>query len=335
MIVRWLAAGAAIVLIGAQAAAVGNSLRAIAASYYEGAGRIAILTGRDSTMDYYQRLLDDADLFNVPAPGHYTAEAWQQLVETESQLDISLATQLLHQSFQPMATIRGLGETFVRSSKDGTMQPVAIYVPSGYSPGNPAPLIVFLHGRLQAESHLIAPRFIADLSEQTGTIVVAPYGRGYYDFRDSASDVYDAFDAANRAFTIDRAKRYLAGYSMGGFSAFNIAPMHPSDWAAVMCIAGSLLASRASRVTTLLSNTRFYVLTGTGDDNVPTAFPTATAIFLRDSGLRVTFYAQPDGTHALSSLQPILSRAWADMERGVVRLPTGLAGGADLPEAEP
>ncbi|MGB8965635.1 MAG: hypothetical protein WCB99_08340 [Candidatus Cybelea sp.] len=334
MTLRAVAAGAAILaLTGAATSSVDTTLRSVAASYYAKAGQIAILTGRDSTMDYYQRLLDDADFLNAPPPSYYTPAIWRRLELASSQLDLSLANQLLQQSFRPMASIRGLGETFVRSSKDGTLQPVAVYVPSGYSPEHPAPLLVFLHGRLQAESHLIAPQYIDDLAEQTGTIIVAPYGRGYYDYRGSESDVYDAADAASRAFTIDASRRYLAGYSMGGFALFRIAPMRATDWSAVMCISGSLLASRARRITAEMAHTRFYVLTGARDDTVPTMFSIDTALFLRDSGLAVTFYSQPDGTHLLYSLRSILSQAWNDMERGAVRLPSDLTGHGALPEA--
>jgi pimeloyl-ACP methyl ester carboxylesterase len=336
MPLRALGASAVIALCtGVASGNLDDTLRSVAAAYYAAAGKIEILTGRESTMDYYQRLLDDADLAQMPAPNNYSAKMWQRLTEAEARLDLSLATQLLHDSFSPMATIRGLGEAFVRSSKDATMQPVALYVPSTYAPEKPAPLVIFLHGRLQAESHLIAPEFLAALAESTGTIVVAPYGRGYYDYRGSESDVYDALDAATLAFNVDPGKRYLVGYSMGAFSLFRIAPIHPDRWSAVMCISGALLASRASAVATTMRNNRFYVVTGARDDNVPTAFPTATAIFLRDTGSSVSFYSQPDGTHSLYSLRTILSRAWTDMERGVVRLPIGLSGAADLPDAVP
>ncbi len=327
-----LACAAALVLA---AAGTGDTLRSVAATYYANAGKVATVAGRDTTMDYYQRLLDDADLAASPAPKGYTTQAWQQLIDDEARLDISLATQLLARSFQPLGSIRGLGEAFVRSSRDGTMQPIAVYVPHDYSAANPAPLVVFLHGRLQPESHLLAAEFLRQLAEQTHTIVVAPYGRGSYDFRGAESDVYDALDAASRAFDVDPGKRYLAGYSMGGFSAFRIAPLHPADWSAVMSIAGSLLASRASAIVSRMSSAKFYVLTGARDDNVPTQFAESTATFLHDAGIAVTFYSQPDGTHALSSLQPILTRAWSDMERGVVRPPINLPGGATLPEAVP
>jgi len=337
VIVRAIGWGVALLGFTIAATTSGSErLRSVADSYYAKVGQIAIETGRDSTMDYYQRLLDDADLLNSAPPSYYTAEQWQQSVQGFSRLDLSLATQLLTQSYQPMASIRGLGEALVRSSKDGTMQPVAVYVPSGYSKDKPAPLLIFLHGRLQSESRLLAPQFIEDIAQRTGTIVVAPYGRGYYDFRGSESDVYDAFDAANLAFSIDPRKRYLAGYSMGGFSSFTIAPMHPADWAGVMCISGALLGSRSQVIETKMRDTRFYVLTGARDDIVPTLFPTLTAIFLRDAGIPVTFYSQSDGTHLLYSLRSILSQAWSDMEGGVVRVPEGLAaGGQGLPEAVP
>ncbi|HEX3370312.1 MAG TPA: hypothetical protein VHS56_12100 [Candidatus Cybelea sp.] len=334
MILRTFAAGAAcVVLLGTQPAGPARQLDALAARYYAQAARIAAATGRDCAMDYYQRLLDDASMFDSAAPSGVSAASWEELRQNFVRLDSSLATQLLDSAYQPMASVRGLGESFVRSSKDATMQPVAVYVPRSYSPSRPAPLLIFLHGRLQAESHLLSPQYIADLAEQTGTIVVAPYARGYYDYNGSESDVYDAFDAASSAFNIDVRRRYLAGYSMGGFSVFKIAPMHPSDWSAVMSIAGSLLNSRAARVLSSLSRTRFYVLTGAQDPIVQTNFAIDTAVFLRDSGLPVTFYSQPDGTHSIYTLHSILAQAWLDMERGVVRSPAGLTGNGSLPEA--
>jgi dienelactone hydrolase len=332
MLTRPIVAAAALLLAGA-AENTPDALRGVAAVYYSNAARMAALTGRDSAMDYYQRLEDDADLWAMPAPGGMPEATWHNLRETEARLDLSLADQLLRRSFAPMTDIRGLGETFVRSSKDATMQPVAMYVPHSYSPQRPAPLVVFLHGHLQAESHLIASDYLQALAERTNTIVVAPYGRGYYDFNGSESDVYDALEAANRAFNVDGRRRYLAGYSMGGFSLFRIAPMHPASWSAVMCISGSLLTSRAPAVLQTMQHARFYVLTGARDDNVPTAWPTATAIFLRDNGLPVTFYSEPNGTHELYSLRSILSQAWTDMEGDVVRSPVGLSGAANLPSA--
>ncbi len=331
MSLRGLAAGAAaLALLGAGPGDAGATLQATAAAYYAQAPQIARVTGRDTTMDYYQRLFDDMDLLKAPLPDDYTPAMWQHFLTSITQLDLSLAHQLMDQSYQPMATIRGLGETLIRASKDGTMQPVAVYVPTTYVPGRAAPLVVFLHGHPQSETALIAPAFIDDLAERTGTIIVAPYGRGYYDFQGSESDVYDALAAAKQAFTIDPRKRYLAGYSMGGFSVYLVAPIHPNDWSAVMSIAGALLGSRSYMVTAMLPTTPFYILTGSLDDNIPTQYPTTTAVFLRNAGIPVTFYSDPKATHRLSTLRPIMEQAWSDMEAGIVRTPWSLTSAGPL-----
>jgi len=185
-----IAAAVLLAAIGAGSSSLVDRLRSTAAAYYAKAGQIALLTGRDSTMDYYQRLLDDADRLTESQP----ETRQRQAAEASAQLDLSLALQLLSNSYQPMAWLRGPGETFVRASKDGTMQPVAVYVPRRYTQGTQAPLVVFLHGRLEPESQLVAPEFIEEV-----------------------------------AFAIDPRKRYLAGYSMGGFpfstSARSIRPI--------------------------------------------------------------------------------------------------------------
>ena len=152
----------------------------------------------------------------------------------------------MQQSYQPMPAIRGLDETFVRSSADGTMQPVAVYVPATYVPGHPAPLVVFLHGLNETETELLGPEFLHKLADRDGAIVVAPYARADFDYTGSESDVYDALAAAESAFTIDERKHYLAGFSMGGFAVYRIAPMKPLAWAGVMSISGSLLQPEAA-----------------------------------------------------------------------------------------
>jgi predicted esterase len=330
-----LAAIAPLWILGASGTDLLASLHDTAAQYYASVAGVAKLTSRDTTMDYYQRLIDDADLAAEPAPAGYDQATWEISTHGIATLDISLAQQLMSGTITPMASIRGLGETLVRSSQDGTLQPVAVYVPSSYVPGKRAPLIVFLHGHPQSESQLLAPRFVQQLAEANGTILIAPYGRGYYDFRGSTADVYDALDAANAAFSVDSRKVFLTGYSMGGFSVFEVAPVRPNAWAAVMCISGALLGSDAPKVLAYMKNTPFYVLTGTADESIPTQFPTVTASFLSGQGLPVSFYSLPGGLHRLITLLPILTLAWSDMLHQVVRsAPAGMAG-ASLPSAPP
>jgi dienelactone hydrolase len=331
-----LVTAALTLLLGSSADDLRVSLRNTAASYLANIAKIGTIAGRDTTFDYYERLNDDADLLANPSvPQGYTAQQWSEVVNRVASLDLSLATQLLQGSYESMALVRGVGETLVRSSRDATMQPVAVYVPSTYAPGRPAPLIVLLHGHPQSETELLAPPYIARLAEQTGTIVVAPWGRGYYDFRGSIADVYDALHAAQRAFSIDPRRRFLAGYSMGGFSVFEVAPAHADEWSAVMCIAGALLGSDAGRVVASMRTKPFYVLTGSADDSIPTQYPTVTAAFLQSAGIDVSFYSQPGGIHRLVTLLPILTLAWNDMLHQVVRSPPPATGNVTLPSSIP
>ncbi len=331
-----LVTAALTLLLGSSAVDLRVSLHSTAAEYRANIARISSIAGRDTTYDYYERLLDDATLLGDPAvPQGYSAAQWSQTVARIGALDLSLATQLLHDSYVSMGAIRGLGETFVRSSQDGTMQPVAVYVASAYSPAHPAPLVVLLHGRPQSETQLLAPPYVAELAEHSGAIVVAPWGRGYYNFRGAAADVYDALTAATHAFAIDPRKRYLAGYSMGGFSVFEVAPVHPQAWSAVMSIAGALLGSDSQRIVMEMRRTPFYVLTGSADDSIPTQYPIATAAFLQTVGMDVSFYSQPGGVHRLVTILPILTRAWDDMLHGVVRAPPQGLGSFTLPNAPP
>lgn len=317
-----VAALTAVLLLGAAAGDLQRQLDTVAAQYYAKLAAIAPVAGSDTTFDYYQRLRDDAAALS---------EDDSETLRRTASLDLSLAEQLLRGAYQPMGAIRGLGETFVRSSRDGTMQPVAVYVPASYSRERPASLLVLLHGRPQAETQLLAAPFLAQLAEANGTIVVAPWGRGYYDFRGSASDVYDALHAALAAFAIDPRKKYLGGYSMGGFSVFEVAPLHPNEWSAVMSIAGSLLGSDAARAVAMLRNTPIYVLTGTADQSIPTQYPSATAGYLASAGLDVSFYSQPGGLHHLQTLLPILTQAWSDMLHQIVRAPPAQFGALQLP----
>jgi len=340
MTLRAVAAAAAAVTLLAVAPAqpsLREQLRATQSDYYNHLVALEPVVGRFSVTDYMQRLVDDADAMDSPndVPAGYSAQQWHAYVSNKTTLDISLAHQVLSRHYQSMESIRGLGEALVRSSLDGTMQPVAVYVPPSYAPAHPAPLVVFLHGHPQAETSLLAPDYIAKLADATGSIVVAPYGRGYYDFRGAIADVYDTVAVAGKAFSIDARKRFLAGYSMGGFSVFEVGPVHADMWSGIMCISGALLGHDAHAVTAMLSRTPFYVLTGSDDDSIPTSYPTATAVFLNASGIPVSFYSQPHGTHRIVTLLPIFTQAWDDMHRGIVRSPPPVMGGMALPAAPP
>jgi len=285
---------------------------------------MAALTGRDVAFDYVTRLDNDIAALSSAPPSSAAAE-YAARVAT---LDDAVVEQLLARAPNPVASVRGFGETLVRSSADGTLQPLAVYVPATYEPSHPAPLVMFLHGSGGSESGLLAKGGFARLADSTGSIVIAPYGRGYSNFRGSATaDIYDALALAKSAFAIDPRRRYLAGYSMGGFSIFRVGSLHPEEWTGLMCISGGLNGvADADAALRQLHGLPLYVLTGKNDPVVPSAYTTQSAGYLSHYGMAVSYYRQPDGTHELGSLLPIIDRAWSDMHRGIVRDPP-----ADLP----
>ena len=67
---------AVVVLSGAVTSDLGATLRSVADQYYWTAGQIAIVAGRETTMDYYERLVNDAALLREPAYAHYPPHIW-------------------------------------------------------------------------------------------------------------------------------------------------------------------------------------------------------------------------------------------------------------------
>jgi len=312
-------------------------LDAAAKSYHAAMVNLGSVTGNDVAYDYYQRLVEDRQLYDSnDVPDGYSAAQFDQVRDEIATLDLELVNQLISRTFGSLADVRGLHEVFIKSSVDGTMQPAALYVPPSYDPAKAAPLVVFLHGRPQSESELMAPAFVTALAQSTGSIVIAPYGRGYYDYRDAAaSDVYDAFDAVRKAFSIDPRRQYLAGYSMGGFSVFEVAPLHATDWSAVMCISGGLLGHDALAAVRSLQQRRLYVLTGDRDPSIPTQYTTETAAYLAAAGVPTSFYRQAGGLHRMVTLLPILTQAWSDMHAEIIRDTPPSAGAVTLPPTAP
>jgi poly(3-hydroxybutyrate) depolymerase len=222
----------------------------------------------------------------------------------------------------------------MRSAADGTLQPYAIYVPPAANAHSP--LIVLLHGHPQTEVELLSAPYLHQLADATGAIVVAPWGRGIYDFASPAGDdVYQLADDVRAAFGLSRQRVFLAGYSMGGFTVYKVAPIHAETWAGVMSVSGAILNSETATVTYRLRNTPIYVVHGSNDDSIPTAYGEETAAFLASAGLPVSFYEQRGGTHALASLVPSLTLAWNDMLAGRVRQSGMPVGMGKPPTSEP
>jgi predicted esterase len=287
---------------------------------YEAArARVEAELGIAEAASLHRRLFDDLELLAAPAPEGYAPADWADTVASTVGLDVQAVDQLVAGVPAPLRAVPGLHEILVPSRVDKHWQLVAVYVPPSLKPGK-APLAIALHGNPETESHLLGMPFFRRLADRTGTIVVAPYGRGIYDYEEpAATDVYDLLRAVQDAFPIDRGRTYLVGYSMGGFSVFKIGPRGGYRWSAAMCISGAILNSGVRAVSIAWQTLPVYVVTGAHDESIPTKYGEQTAAYLASLGLPVSFYEEPNGTHFMRSLTPSLQRAWDDMHAALVR----------------
>jgi predicted esterase len=320
----------AIAYAGTPAGTNAPSAIADALQRYEGARvRDEAELGVDEAAALHNRLFDDLELQVAPPPEGYTAADWADTVASTLSLDVQAVDQLVAGAPAPLRATPGLHEVLVPSRVDKRWQLVAMYVPMSLKPGK-APVAIALHGNPETESHLLGMPYLRRLAERTGTIVVAPFGRGIYDFAEpAATDVYDLLRAVQDALPVDRGRTYLVGYSMGGFSVFKIGPRGGYRWAAAMCISGAILNSGVRAVSIAWQTLPVYVVTGAHDDSIPTKYGEQTAAYLASIGLPVSFYEEAQGTHFMRTLAPSLQRAWDDMHAAIVRrenVPVAQAG---------
>jgi hypothetical protein len=274
-----------------------------------------------------RRLRDDAALLAAPRAADWRTADWDETLHALVALDIELVAHL--RGPRAFSLEPGLHAVLLRSAVDGTIDSVATYVPPG--PRTPGSVALILHGNPQTETELLSQPYLRRLADETGTILVAPHGRGTYNYAGAATnDLYGIATMLRGLPELAGARFYLAGYSMGGFSVFRLGPGAPLGWDGVLAISGALVGSAAPPVLAHWRTTPIYVVFGDRDTNIPTKYGRDTALYLFQQAMRVGYYEQPAGTHYLRTLTPALRAAWLDMLRGVVR-DDGIARLAEVP----
>ncbi len=130
--------------------------------------------------------------------------------------------------------------------ENGIVQPYGLFVPSAYAPlPTLMPLDIWMHfrgGKAHSGGAWI-PRLIDELGEAPGHIVVTPRGRGtstwyvtqgHQDFFEVFADVHALFP------NIDPQRRYLSGYSMGGYGTYLFGTLYPDLFAAGYSSSGAV-----------------------------------------------------------------------------------------------
>jgi pimeloyl-ACP methyl ester carboxylesterase len=163
-------------------------------------------------------------------------------VDTELGLAEKLAAGLLAGK-NPFQTRTGDMRLAYRSSVDGELVPFRVFAPDGYDPAKKYPMIVGLHGANGDEHSFMEGRggLFKRLGQERGYILATPSGRGPYGGYEGAAekDVIDVTERVMQLYSVDPARVFLTGHSMGGQGTWYVGFNHPDTFAALAPIAGT------------------------------------------------------------------------------------------------
>jgi acetyl esterase/lipase len=164
--------------------------------------------------------------------------------------DISRGFEGIPRSAQPRLTAsqqRILECSYHFGEADADM-PYALYIPSGYAAGKPAPLIMDLHGLNITPLMQMLFDGTTDFAERYGFIVVAPMGytlSGWWGVRSGRPSELSELDAMTllklirERYSIDGDRIYLMGHSMGGAGTYHLGGKYRDIWAGIAPISGA------------------------------------------------------------------------------------------------
>jgi len=115
-----------------------------------------------------------------------------------------------------------------------------LFVPTGYDPARPTPLLVALHGSGGEGRGALEPW--RETAERLGLLVLAPTDHGAsegYSYQESErAAVLAALRWTRRHFNVDESRVHLTGVSRGGHLAWDLALRHPDLFASLAPIVG-------------------------------------------------------------------------------------------------
>lgn len=134
----------------------------------------------------------------------------------------------------------------VEEGENGRMQPYGLFMPSAYLPAPTLiPLDLWLHYR-GGKAHSGAawtPRLIDELGEAPGHVVVTPRARGTSTWyvTQAHQDFFEVYaDVQALIPNLDPRRRYLSGYSMGGFGTYLFGLLYPDQFSAGYSTSGAV-----------------------------------------------------------------------------------------------
>jgi predicted peptidase len=213
--------------------------------------------------------------------------------------------------------------THVLPQAPGVEIPYGVYVPTGYDPSRPTPLVIALHGLGSGVMYMMeygnAQHGLAELAERYGYLVATPLGydeRGWYGGRGpgndfnrnrqdqgpanlgelSERDVMAVLDIMKRDFNVDAERIYLIGQSMGGGGTWHLGTKYPGVWAALAPMAPAIYSSPDALVAA--RGLPVMLIQGDADEQVDVQVTRRWAAKMEELGMDHEYIEVPGGTHA-------------------------------------
>jgi phospholipase/carboxylesterase len=189
--------------------------------------------------------------------------------------------------------------------------PVRTFLPVGYEPRYPYPLLVFFHGHGGNEEHMLrlAPRlsrrnFICISLRGPVCLGAHTHGLGWsWGDGDQTSLVEDymlrAVEQTRRKFHVHSERVYLAGYADGAATAYRLGVTFPEKLAGVVSLNGAMpRLHRPLMRWPQVRSLRVFIGHGIANSVVPLSLARADRRLLHNAGLDVAMHTYPT-THKL------------------------------------
>lgn len=197
------------------------------------------------------------------------------------------------------------------STSDGATSYTWFKLPKNWDPAKKYPLYVELHGHWDVADNPINHLTYPYLKEASTSIafedgyLISPWGRGNLWYQGiSETDVLECITTIESLVSIDTTRRYLWGFSMGGYGTWNMGIKYLDKWAAIglhdAAIQSFPIKTIEQAVNTKLSAFPVYQMCGDKDYGIKER---ADEVFklLKDAGNKNIEYSIFEGEHTYSS----------------------------------
>lgn len=153
-----------------------------------------------------------------------------------------------------------------------------VYIPMGYDPNKKSPVILYLHGGGERGTDGVKPAYVGigkaiqKLYKDYPYITVFPQCEdvdgpilsGWSANRPDGKRAMKILEAVEKEFSTDSSRRFLTGWSMGGYGAWSLAAAYPDHWKSVVLLSGGGDPALAEKV----KDVPFWIIHGADDGAV-------------------------------------------------------------------